>query len=187
VIPEQIGVAHIGLQHVHAFVPAHVAHLENAGAPACRAGEKSRPRGMGAEIGRFRADPLGVGFDEVANALIGETIGAEPANGSVDAAVQFCEEHGQSLDWLLRGNAVAMVCDAARRSPRAAALATSADAELLRLVDECVTAHRESERWMLFRRREEKKHEAAHPKPDAMRFREEDLALGIPGAQRETS
>jgi hypothetical protein len=33
-IPEQIGVAHIGLQHVHRFVPRHVPHLEYRGAAA---------------------------------------------------------------------------------------------------------------------------------------------------------
>ena len=31
-IPEQVGVAHRGLQHVHALVPAHVPHLEHRGA-----------------------------------------------------------------------------------------------------------------------------------------------------------
>jgi hypothetical protein len=38
VIPEQIGVAHIGLQDIHAFVPRHVPHLEHGSAAARCAG-----------------------------------------------------------------------------------------------------------------------------------------------------
>jgi hypothetical protein len=34
---------------------------------------------MGAEVGRLEADALGIGLDDVAHALIGEPLGAEPA------------------------------------------------------------------------------------------------------------
>jgi hypothetical protein len=57
------------------------------------------------------------------------------------------------------------------------------DAALLRMVEECLEAHRETERWGRFRTREDRKHEKAHPKSEAMRFRDEDIALGIPDAR----
>jgi hypothetical protein len=63
VIPEQIGVAHIGLQHVHALVPAHVPHLERRSAAARRAGQEAGAWQMGAEIGRLEPNPLGIGLD----------------------------------------------------------------------------------------------------------------------------
>jgi hypothetical protein len=40
-IPEQIGVAHIRLQHVRRLVPGHVSHLEDEGAPACCTGQEA--------------------------------------------------------------------------------------------------------------------------------------------------
>jgi hypothetical protein len=38
------------------------------------------------------------------------------------------------------------------------------DAALFRLVEQCIEAHHESNRWMKFRRREDAKHGLAHPK-----------------------
>jgi hypothetical protein len=55
-IPEQIGVAHIGLQHIHAFVSRHIPHLEHRSAAAgvgCRS--KPVPRSMGGAFGGGRS------------------------------------------------------------------------------------------------------------------------------------
>jgi len=40
-VPEHVGIAHVGLQHVHAFMSADIAHLEHAGAPAGCTGEET--------------------------------------------------------------------------------------------------------------------------------------------------
>jgi hypothetical protein len=67
-IPEQVGVAHIGLKHVHTLGPRHVPHLKHRGAAARRAGQeaargrapKSVTRGMivakGASAGAVRSN-----------------------------------------------------------------------------------------------------------------------------------
>ena len=47
VIPKQIGVAHVRLQHVHRFVPRHVAHLEHGSAAAGCAGQEADAQGVG--------------------------------------------------------------------------------------------------------------------------------------------
>jgi hypothetical protein len=78
-IPEQIGVAHVCLQHVHALVPRHVPHLEHGGTAAGRTGQEAGPQRMGAEIGCLEADTLGVGLHDGTDALIGEPLGTEPA------------------------------------------------------------------------------------------------------------
>jgi hypothetical protein len=84
VIPEQVGVAHISLQHVHGLVPRHVPHLEHRCAAAGRAGQEAGPPRMSAEVGCLDADPLGVGLADLANALIGEPLGAEYVAGADD-------------------------------------------------------------------------------------------------------
>jgi hypothetical protein len=76
-IPEQIGVSDVGLQHVHRLVQRHVPHLEHGGAAACCADQETGSQGMGAEIGR--PDPLGVCLHDAADRLIGEPLRAEPA------------------------------------------------------------------------------------------------------------
>ncbi len=48
-IPEQVGVADVGLQNVHRLVTADVAHLEDAGAAAGGRGQETGPQRMGAE------------------------------------------------------------------------------------------------------------------------------------------
>ena len=48
-IPEQVRVTHVRLQHVHALVLRHVAHLENRSAAARCAGQEAGPQGMGAK------------------------------------------------------------------------------------------------------------------------------------------
>jgi hypothetical protein len=48
-------------------------------------------------------------------------------NGAAAATIEFCEAHGQSMDWLLWGDPIGMVSSAAARSPRAAALGQSID------------------------------------------------------------
>jgi hypothetical protein len=78
-IPEQIGVAHVGLEHVHRFVPRNVPHLENGGAAARCAGQEAGAQGMGAELGPLEPDPFGIGLHDAADGLVGEPLGAEPA------------------------------------------------------------------------------------------------------------
>jgi hypothetical protein len=58
-----IGIAHVGLQHVHGLVPRHVPHLEYPCAAAARAGQEAGPQGMGAEVSRLEPNPLGIGLD----------------------------------------------------------------------------------------------------------------------------
>jgi hypothetical protein len=43
------------------------------------AGQKTGPQRMGAEVGRLKPDPFGIGLHEVADRLVGEPCGAEPA------------------------------------------------------------------------------------------------------------
>jgi hypothetical protein len=50
-VPEQISVADIGLQHVHRLVPRHVPHLEHGRASAVGTGQEPGAQGVGAEIG----------------------------------------------------------------------------------------------------------------------------------------
>ena len=68
-IAEQIGVAHVGLQHIHRLVPRHVPHLEHRGAAAGGAGQEAGAQRMGAEVGGFEAEPAGIGLDDLADGL----------------------------------------------------------------------------------------------------------------------
>jgi hypothetical protein len=42
------------------------------------------------------------------------------------AAMDFLGQHGQSIDWIVRGDPSGMICRAAARSPQAAALSAAA-------------------------------------------------------------
>jgi hypothetical protein len=57
VSPEQVGVPHVGLQHVHRLVKRHVPHLEHRSAAARGAGQEAGPQGMGAEV-RYPTGPM---------------------------------------------------------------------------------------------------------------------------------
>jgi hypothetical protein len=69
VIPKQIGVAHVGLQHVHALVPAHVAHLEHRGLGIVAKHHARFQTEMVALLGSLDAKALGIwivrGWNEV--------------------------------------------------------------------------------------------------------------------------
>jgi hypothetical protein len=53
-VTKQIGIAHVRLQNVHAFVPAHVPHLEHRRAAARCAGQEAGARPIGDhDRGRF--------------------------------------------------------------------------------------------------------------------------------------
>jgi hypothetical protein len=80
-VPEQISVAHIGLQHVHDLVPRHVPHLEHGSAAAGCAGQEAGAERMGAEVGPLEPDPLGIGLDDAAYTLIGEPLVRERCVG----------------------------------------------------------------------------------------------------------
>jgi hypothetical protein len=63
-VPERIRVADVGLQHVHALMPAHISHLEYRRAAAGRAGQEAGPQGVGAEVGRLEPEARGMGLHQ---------------------------------------------------------------------------------------------------------------------------
>jgi hypothetical protein len=56
-LPEQVGVAHVDLQHIHAFVPEHVPHHEHLGAATGDAGEEAGAQRTGTEVCGLQPKP----------------------------------------------------------------------------------------------------------------------------------
>jgi hypothetical protein len=70
-IPEEVGIADVGLQDVHALVPAYVAHFEDAGATPGSAGQETRPQRVSPHHGGVEPDAVGIGLGDIADRLRG--------------------------------------------------------------------------------------------------------------------
>ena len=106
-IPEQVGVTHVRLQHVHRFVSRDATHLEHRGASAGRAGKQagaqltgSEIQRTGSEIHRIEPKALSIGLDEIADRLVGEPRGAEPA--ALGAQFRPCRRRQSAVMWVRR-------------------------------------------------------------------------------------
>lgn len=103
------------------------------------------------------------------------------ANGSDpdderEAAGDFFFSHGQSLDWIFRGDPRGLICGRAAHSKRASSLA---DAELLKLAEEYINAEQKYCDLIPLVEKMEVSDEA-NPCPEVLRWREHDAALGLP-------
>ncbi len=85
---EQIGIADVRLQDIHRLVPAHVAHLEHAGAAAGRTGQEARTQAVGSERRGVEADAIGIALDQVAD--------LDRRLGQIDTAIEEAAKRGRT-------------------------------------------------------------------------------------------
>jgi hypothetical protein len=79
VILKDIGIGHVGLQHVHALVPTHVAHLESRCTPASRTREETSTKRVSAIDRTVEPRAAGVRLRNIANRLRRKPLGTDLA------------------------------------------------------------------------------------------------------------